>query len=52
MILAPGTFAPHALDNEQGRLDRPALEFTRRQNAGPGVEDLQHIGAGLSCTVR
>ena len=30
-----------------GRLDRPALEFARRQHAGPGIEDLQHVGAGL-----
>jgi hypothetical protein len=40
MIFAPGTF-----DDAPCRLDRPALEFTRRQHAGPGIEYLQHVGA-------
>ena len=40
-------FLAHALDDAPGRLDRPAREFARRQHAGPGVENLQHVGAGL-----
>ena len=47
MILASGTCRAHAFDDAPGRLDRPALEFARRQHAGPGVENLQHVGAGL-----
>src|SRR5258707_1374976 len=45
--LCVGDFSAHALDNAAGRLDRPALEFARRQHTGPGVENLQHVGAGL-----
>ena len=47
MIFASGTFAAHACDDAAGRLDRPARKFARRQHAGPGVEDLQHVGAGV-----
>ena len=47
MIFASGALPAHAFDDAPRRLDRPALKFARRQHAGPGVEDLQHVGAGL-----
>ncbi len=37
----------HAFDDAFRRFDRPALEFARWQHAGPGIEDLQYVGAGL-----
>ena len=47
MIFASGIFPAHAFDDAPGRPGRPAFEFARRQHAGPGVENLQHVGAGL-----
>ena len=47
MIFASGHLPAHAFDDAPGRLDRPARKFTGRQHAGPGIEDLQHVRAGL-----
>ena len=47
MIFASGTCSRTPSTMRLRRFDRPALEFARRQDAGPGVEDLQHVGAGL-----
>ena len=47
MIFASGTCLRDAFDDPFRRFDRPALKFARRQHAGPGIEDLQHVGAGL-----
>ena len=47
MIFASGNRAAHVLDDPPHRRDAPAREFARRQHAGPGVENLHRVGAGL-----
>src|SRR5262245_27303072 len=35
--------AAHFRNNACGRIDAPSLEFVRRQNAGPGIENLHGV---------
>ena len=44
--------APHIGNDPLRRRDAPALEFVRRQNARPGIEDLHGIDAGLQLRTR
>ena len=39
--------APHIGNDSFGRRNAPALEFVRRQNSCPGIEDLHSVDAGL-----
>src|SRR5215471_11325410 len=39
--------AAHLRNDALGGTDTPSMEFVRRQNAGPGIENLDHIGASL-----
>ena len=47
MIGTCGCRASNRRHDAPRRLDHPGLELPRRQAAGPAVEDLQDIGAGL-----
>jgi hypothetical protein len=44
--LRTGYLGANAFHDPPRRLDRPALKLARQQHAGPGFEDLQHVGAG------
>ena len=46
MIFAPGTCSRTA-DDPPRRLDAPALRTPPAEHAGPGIENLHRIGAGL-----
>src|SRR5215468_9640597 len=41
--LGPGYVAAHFRNNARRGIDAPSLEFIRRQNAGPGIENLHGV---------